>query len=65
MATHLTLDEALKTNNLAAFIAQAEAQGVADADLQEFELVMSAVVKAPQPEGQTSRSRAGDCSHGK
>ena len=65
MATQLTLNEALRLNRLADFIAQAEAQGVAAADEAEFERLLGRVVKAPQPSGRTSRSRGRGGSRGK
>jgi hypothetical protein len=65
MATMLTLNDALKTNRLDDFIAQAEAEGVASALQCDFDSLLGRVVKAPQREGQTSRSRARDGSRGK
>lgn len=65
MATQLTLNEAIRLNRLADFIAQAEAAGVAAADEAEFENLLGRIIKAPQPEGRTSRSRARDGSRGK
>lgn len=65
MATALTLNEALRSNRLADFIAQAEAEGVAAADAAEFDDLLGRVVKVPLPEGQTSRSRARGGSAGK
>lgn len=58
MATQLTLSEALQSNRLADFIAQAEAEGVAAANALEFERLVGRLVKAPQPADRTSRSRA-------
>lgn len=65
MAMTLTLNEALRTNRLEDFIAQAEAEGVAGADRAEFDDVLGCVVKAPQPADQTSRSRGSGGSPGK
>ena len=65
MATSLTLNEALRSNRLADFIAQAEAEGVAAADEAEFSDAMKRLVKAPRPVGRTSRSRGGGSSTGK
>lgn len=65
MATALTLNEALRTHRLDDFIAQAEAAGVRAADEAEFNKLVGRVVKAPLPEGQTSRSRARGGSRGK
>lgn len=58
MATQLTLNEALRLDRLADFIAQAEAEGVAAADEAEFNELLGRVVKVPRPAGRTSRSRA-------
>jgi hypothetical protein len=65
VATQLTLNEAIRLNRLADFIAQAEANGVAAADEAEFDERLSALIKAPRPEGRTSRSRARGGSRGK
>lgn len=65
MAITLTLAEALRTDRLADFIAQAEAEGVAAADEEAFERLLGHVVKVPQPAGQTSRSPARGGSRGK
>ena len=65
MATQLTLSEAIRLNRLADFIAQAEAEGVAAADASEFEERLSELIKAPQREGRTSRSRGRGGSRGK
>jgi hypothetical protein len=64
MATALTLNEALRTNRLDDFIAQAEAEGVASAIQAEFDEIVARVTK-PLQEDQTSRSRARDGSRGK
>lgn len=65
MAITLTLAEALRSDRLDDFIAQAEADGVAAADEEAFERLLGRIVKAPQPEGQTSRSRDGGSTRGK
>ncbi|MEZ5982891.1 MAG: hypothetical protein R3C54_11355 [Parvularculaceae bacterium] len=56
----LTLSAALQKDQLEKFIAQEEARGVGPAPLKEFERLAEAVIKAPQPEGRTSRSPDGD-----
>lgn len=61
----LTLNEALRTDRLGDFIAQAEAEGIAAADEQLFDRLMGKVVKVPLPEGQTSRLPARGSSRGK
>lgn len=65
MATVLTLQEALKSNRLEDFIAQAEAEGVAAALQAEFDDLVGRVVRVPQQEGQTSRSPARGSKRGK
>lgn len=60
----LTLREALDSNRLDDFIAQAEAEGVEAANRELFDQVVARVT-APRPEGQTSRSRGGGASRGK
>lgn len=60
----LTLAEALATNRLPDFIAQAEADGVGPADRGQFEALLGRVT-APQQEGQTFRSPGSGCSRGK
>jgi hypothetical protein len=60
MDSYLTLQEALNSNRLEDFIAQAEAQGVEAANRMEFESLVKRVT-APLPEGQTFHSLAGDC----
>lgn len=64
MDGYLTLQEALNSNRLEDFIAQAEAEGVEAADREMFDELVGRVT-APRPEGQTSRSRAGGGSRGK
>lgn len=61
----ITLNEALRTNRIDDFIAQAEAEGVAAADEAAFESLMGKVVRVPLPEGQTSRSPEPGSSPGK
>ena len=53
----LSLAEALANGRLGEFVAQAEAEGVGPADRAQFEALVGHVT-VPQPEGQTSRSRA-------
>jgi putative lipoic acid-binding regulatory protein len=60
----LTLRDALDSNRLDDFIAQAEADGVAAANRELFDDVVRRVT-ALLPEGQTSRSRARGSSRGK
>lgn len=60
----LTLNEALRSNRLDDFIAQAEAEGVANADREMFEGIVARVT-APLPEGQTSRSPVRGSKRGK
>lgn len=59
----LTLNKSLKTNMLNDFIAQAE-EGVEAANREMFEDLVGRVT-APQPEDQTTRSRARGSSRGK
>lgn len=61
---YLTLSEALATDRLPDFIAQAESEGVGPADRSQFEAMVGRIT-APQPEDQTSRSRGSGCSRGK
>ena len=56
----LTLAEAIRDNRLADFIDDAEASNDGQADCPEFERRLERLIKAPQPEGRTSRSRARD-----
>lgn len=60
----LTLSEALASDRLADFIDQAEAEGVGPADRPQFEALVGRLT-APQPEGQTSRSRGGGSKRGR
>lgn len=64
MDAYLTLREALDSNRLDDFIAQAEAEGVEAANRELFDQVVERVT-APLPEGRTSRSRARGSSRGK
>lgn len=64
MDAYLTLQEALDSNRLDDFIAQAEAEGVEAANRELFDQVLGRVT-APQPEDQTSRSRGGGSKRGK
>lgn len=65
MAGSLSLSEALKTDRLPEFISQAEAAGIGPAYRSEFDGLLGQIVKAPQPERQTSRSPARGGSPGK
>ena len=56
----LTLAEALASNRLSDFAAQAEAEGVGPADRTQFDKMLERVT-APLPEDQTSHLPAGDC----
>ena len=60
----LSLADALASDRLEDFIAQAEADGIGPADRAQFDALMGRVT-APLPEGQTSRSRARGGSRGK
>jgi hypothetical protein len=60
----ITLSEALSSDRLDEFVAQAEAAGIGPADRAQFEDLVKRVT-APQPEGQTSRSRGAGYSRGK
>ena len=60
----LSLADALASNRLEDFAAQAEAEGVGPADRAQFEALVGTLT-APQPEGQTSRSRADGSKRGK
>lgn len=52
----LSLADVLAPNRLDDFVAQAVADGVGPADRSQFDALVGRVT-APQPEGQTSRSR--------
>jgi len=60
----LTLSEALASDRLADFAAQAEAEGVGPADRVQFEALVGAIT-APPPKGQTSRLPAHGSKRGK
>lgn len=60
----ITLATAIAENRLPEFIAQAEAEGIGPADLDQFEAMVGRVT-APQPEDQTSRSPARGSKRGK
>lgn len=64
MQDRLTLGRALVEGRLADFVAQAEAEGIGPADRGQFDAILGAVT-APQPEGQTSRSRGPGASRGR
>jgi hypothetical protein len=52
----LTLKDALKTGDLEAFMALAEAEGFGAADSQAFKRALTAAVKPRKSKRQTSRS---------
>ena len=56
----LTLKDALTQNRLEEFIEQEEARGVGPAPAKKFDRLLTALIKAPPQEGQTSRFRDGD-----
>jgi len=60
----ITLSQALAEGRLSDFIDQAEAEGIGPADRSQFEALVGRVT-APQPEGQTSRSRGDGVKRGK
>ena len=60
----LTLSEAIATNRLGDFAAQAEADGIGPVDLAQFDATVGRVT-APLPEGQTSRSPVRGSTRGK
>ena len=60
----LTLSEALASDRLSEFVAQAEAQGIGPANPAQFDALVKRVT-APLPSDQTSRSRARGGSRGK
>lgn len=60
----LSLAEALASDRIADFIAQAEADGIGPADRAQFDALVGRVT-APLPEGQTSRSRGPGSKRGK
>lgn len=62
--TRLALAQALAEGRLADFVDQAEAEGIGPADRAQFAAMVGRVT-APQPKGQTSRSRARGGSRGK
>jgi len=64
MMARISLSEALAANRLSDFIAQAEADGIGPIDRSEFDAMVGRVT-APQPEGQTSRSRGSGGSRGR
>ena len=56
----LSLSEALKSNKLPDFILQEEARGIGPAETARLEQALSALIKAPRSEDQTSRSPSND-----
>ena len=65
MTSRLSLREALRTNRLDKFIAQAEADGIGPADKRVLADVIKNVVKPRQSEDRTSRSPSRDGLTGK
>ena len=61
----MTLVEAIRTKRLSQFIAQEEARGVGPIDRAGFDALATALIKAPQSKGRTSRSSSDDGSTGK
>ena len=61
----LTLTQAIKTGKLQEFTEQEEARGMGPIDRAEFESLSTALIKARQSTGRTSRSSSGDGSSGK
>lgn len=64
MKGRITLADALATDDLEAFISQAESEGVGPAARDQFDAMVGRVT-APQPEDQTSRSPAHGSTPGK
>lgn len=60
----LSLADARKTGKLRDFIAQEEERGIGPVDRNAFDTLAAALIKAPQSEGQTSRSACDDNSSG-
>jgi hypothetical protein len=61
----LTLTQALADDKLAAFIDQAEADGIGPADGADLDRTIEAVIKRPRSEGRTSRFASRDGLRGK
>jgi hypothetical protein len=61
----LTLSEAQKSGRLEEFIAQQEAAAIGPVDRLKFEALVEGLIKAPQPEDQTSHSASDGNSTGK
>lgn len=57
---HLTLSKALEANRLEQFIQQEEARGIGPTTSKKFDRLAEAVIKSPQSEDRTSRSRDDD-----
>ena len=57
--SYITLKEALEAHRLEDFIAQEEARDLEHASEADFDTVVTAAVKPPRPEDQTSRSPSG------
>ena len=62
--TRLSLADALASDRLSDFVAQAETDGIGPADRDQFEAMVGRIT-APQPEDRTFRSRARGGSRGK
>ena len=61
----INLSQALRDNRLSEFIAQEEARGVGPIARTDFDTFSTALIKAPQSKGRTSRSPSGDGLSGK
>lgn len=57
---YLPLRRAITENRLPEFVDQEEARGIGPAASKKFEELAEAVIKSPQSEDQTSRSRDDD-----
>lgn len=58
-AKFIGLSDALASGELNSFIKQEEARGVGPVASKKFDRLAEAVIKSPQSEDQTSRSRGG------
>ena len=56
--SRISLAQAIAEGRLSDFIDQAEGDGVGEVTEQDFTIALAALIKAPRPEGQTSRSPA-------
>jgi hypothetical protein len=59
----MTLSEAINQNRLAEFIAQEEARGIGPINKADYDTATTALIKAPQSKGRTSRSSSDDGSN--